>query len=179
MFDEISKRPLFNPTRAPAPKEEPPPPAPPQEAPPPPEQPAQVALNANDFTLLAIASSEDGKTAVVRSNADAKVFHLKQGETISDLEVLEVGDRGIKLGKDGQTIELEMFVKAPPPAPGVDASGEPPADQQQATEGPVQQPDAAAQQATEGPVQQPDVAKQPDPRQMRQRPPPPLDVQKQ
>ncbi len=115
---DIAKRPLFNPTRAPAEQ--------PQQAPEPvaeqpqqpvTEEPAQSVLNPGDYTLLAIASDGAGAMAVVRANATNEVFHVKRGQAFSNLDVVEIGMRDITLGRGGQTMKLELF-KTPAPIGG-------------------------------------------------------------
>jgi hypothetical protein len=107
-FSEIVDRPLFNPTRAPAAIEPPAEPEPVVETAPP---PAEVTINPGDFTLMAIASDGNVMTAVVRSNVSNEVFHLKPGQLISDLQVVEIGPREITLAKQGQSFKLELFQK--------------------------------------------------------------------
>jgi hypothetical protein len=114
----ISERPLFNPSRAPAPQEQ-------QVATEPAEvpvdQPEQKTFNPDEFTLLAVSSSATGKIALVRRNTTNEIFHIKEGESLSDWQVVAVGDRQISVGIDGQTVELKMFGKR------LDVPGQPPA----------------------------------------------------
>jgi hypothetical protein len=102
------ERPLFNPSRAPAPKQQEPAPVPVVTA-----EPIVVenTLNTNDFTLLAVASNAVDKTAVVRQNSTAEVFHLKPGQLLSGWEVLVVDEREITLGQQGKSFQLKLFQK--------------------------------------------------------------------
>ncbi len=113
MLNEIVDRPLFNPSRAPAEKAEPPAePAPVVTAEP---ETVDDGINAEEFTLLAVASDGLETRAIVRSNASNEIFHLKEGEYLADLQVMAVGNRDITLGRNGQSVRLELFQK---PAPG-------------------------------------------------------------
>jgi hypothetical protein len=121
---EMIERPLFNPTRRPAPEEPPPPPPPPPAAEP--EQPVvEHTVNPEDFTLLAVASNAGGKTALVRWNSANQVVRVKQGGALSDLQVIEVNDREVTLGRDGQSFKLKMFeTPATPADPATDPNTE-------------------------------------------------------
>lgn len=112
-LEEITNRPLFNPLRRPAP---PPPPAV-AEAPEVAEPVQEAGINPEDFALLAIASGDFGRTAVVRWNPTNEVLHLKLGQQLSGWEITEVGDREVTIGRDGKTLVLKLFQKpAQPPA---------------------------------------------------------------
>jgi hypothetical protein len=118
-------RPLFNPSRAPAPKQQEPAPVPVVTT-----EPVVVenAFNSDDFTLLAVASNATDKTAVVRQNSTAEVFHLKSGQLLSGWEVLVVDEREITLGQQGKSFQLKLFQKpaadAPQPAGEVESTGD-------------------------------------------------------
>lgn len=104
MLSEMVDRPLFNPSRAPTPKE--PPPVAVIET-----QPDTQAADMDpaDFTLLAVASSDAGKTAVVRQNSTNQVFHLTEGQSLSDWKVMAVSEREIILGQGEKTFQLKLF----------------------------------------------------------------------
>ena len=104
MLSEMVDRPLFNPSRAPAPKE--PPPVAVIET-----QPDTQAADMDpaDFTLLAVASSDAGKTAVVRQNSTNQVFHLTEGQSLADWKVMAVSEREITLGQGEKTFQLKLF----------------------------------------------------------------------
>lgn len=123
-LDEIVARPLFNPSRAPAPKQEPSAPAPFVEV----EAAGTVesAIDPADFTLLAVASDGTERIALVRWNSANQVFHLKEGERLSDLQVLQVGERDIVFGRDGNSFELRLFEK-PTRSPDGESADAPPA----------------------------------------------------
>jgi len=120
-FAEIVDRPLFNPTRTP-----PPPPvqdAEPAEvagpAPPAPEESAKP----EDFTLLAVAVADDSRIAMLRWNKTNEVFHLKQGQFLSDWELRSVGEREVTIGRNDVSFSLKLFerarrLEAPPLAQG-------------------------------------------------------------
>jgi hypothetical protein len=111
-LDEITNRPLFNPLRKPAP---PPPPAA-ADAPVEAEPVQEAGVNPDDFALLAIASGDFGRTAVVRWNPTNEVSHLKLGQQLSGWEITEVGDREVTIGRDGKILVLKLFEKpAQPP----------------------------------------------------------------
>lgn len=105
----IVERPLFNPTRAPAPA---PPPAPVEEAP-----PVQVAdpvvaaapVNPEDFTFIAVASGDGERTAVLRWNPTGEVFHLRKGEAMLEWQVASIGARDVKLERGDQSLDLKLF----------------------------------------------------------------------
>ena len=122
-FGEIVDRPLFNPTRAP-----PPPPveniAPVEAAAPAP--PPQDSAQAQDFTLLAIAIADDSRIALVRSNKTNEVFHLKQGQYLSDWELRSVGEKEVTIGRNEESFSLKLFDRARPigARPPVQGDGE-------------------------------------------------------
>jgi general secretion pathway protein N len=120
-FAEIVDRPLFNPTRTPPP--------PPVEdvaaaevagpAPPAPEGSAKP----EDFTLLAVAIDDDTRIAMLRWNKTNEVFHLKQGQFLSDWELRSVGEREVTIARNDVSFSLKLFerarrVEAPPLAQG-------------------------------------------------------------
>lgn len=117
--NEITARPLFNPTRAPAPA---PAPEPVQvEAPKAEPEPEVAKINPDDFTLLAIATGVNGPTAVIRWNPTGEVFRLKRGQTMTGFQVAAIGNRELTVSRDGQSVELKLFQKPaqipiPPPA---------------------------------------------------------------
>jgi general secretion pathway protein N len=110
-FAEIVDRPLFNPTRAPPPAVEEaaaaevvePAPADPQDS-----------AKPEDFTLLAIAIADDARIAVVRWNKTNEVFHLKQGQFLSDWELRSVGEKEVTIGRDDTAFSLKLFERARP-----------------------------------------------------------------
>ena len=119
-LSEMVDRPLFNPSRAPAKKE----PLPEPEVEPVVEAEPAVAVDMVDpgeFTLLAVASDGNDKTAVVRSNSNNEIFHLKPGEFLSGLQVMQVGHRDITLARQGQSFKLELFQRPESAAPQADA----------------------------------------------------------
>lgn len=105
LLSEMTARPLFNPSRAPAPVAETPPPEPVVT-----EAPAvEDAFNADDYILVAIGSGVGGAVAVIRRNSTNEVFHLKQGELLSEWEIKQVGLREITIARDDRTVELKLF----------------------------------------------------------------------
>lgn len=115
-LSEITERPLFNPTRAPAEAQQ----EVATETAAVPETPViDNSINPDDFTLLAVADNSENKIALVRRNSTNEIFHLKEGQTFSDWQVLAVGDRQITLGLNGNTVDLKMFGRRTdvPPAP--------------------------------------------------------------
>jgi hypothetical protein len=114
-FDEIVGRPLFNPTRTP-------PPAAveditPVEVTETAQAAPQESAQAKDFTLLAIAIADDSKIAMVRWNKTNEVFHLKQGQYLSDWELRAVGEKEVTIGRNEETFSLRLFERARPAAP--------------------------------------------------------------
>jgi hypothetical protein len=104
MLSEMVDRPLFNPSRASAPKE--PPPVAVIEAQP---ETEPVGSDLADFTLLAVASSDAGKTAVVRRNSTNEVFHVSEGQSLSDWKIIAVSEREITVGRNEKTFQLKLF----------------------------------------------------------------------
>jgi hypothetical protein len=162
-LSEMVARPLFNPTRAPAPKV--------QQAAPVvvPEAPfVEETINPGDFTLLAVASNKEGRTAVVRRNTTSEVFHLKLGQFLSDWQVLELGDRDMTLGRQDQSFQLKLFQAR------VGAAAQPPAEIN-ATNQPAAEDNAASQPVPDDAASQPvpdDAASQPIPQDDATNPPP-------
>lgn len=118
-FAEIVDRPLFNPTRTPPPVEDA---APAQVAGPAPPAPEESA-KPEDFTLLAVAVADDSRIAMLRWNKTNEVFHLKQGQFLSDWELRSVGEREVTIGRNDVSFSLKLFerarrLEAPPLAQG-------------------------------------------------------------
>jgi hypothetical protein len=113
-LSELTDRPLFNPTRAPAAEAVVPQPAPIQTA----VATAATAVGPppGDFTLQAVASGENGQYAVVRDNTSGTVFHIKEGQPIDDWQVKEVGVRDITLMRQDRLLQLKLF-DSPPEVP--------------------------------------------------------------
>ncbi len=121
-FGEIVERPLFNPTRAPQPVEE----SAPAQVAEPVAAPPQDTAKARDFTLLAIAIAGDTRIAMVRWNKTNEVFHLKQGQYLSDWELQSVGEKEVTIGRDEESFALKLFEGARPAGirPPVQGDGE-------------------------------------------------------
>ena len=120
-FAAIVERPLFNPTRRPAP-----PPAPevepvvelPDE--PPPAVVAEPEVKPEDFSLLAITAVDGTATALVRWNPTNQVYQVKQGQPVSDWQLVKIGALDVTLGRDGKTLQLKLFQNfGPAPPSGV------------------------------------------------------------
>lgn len=118
-FAEIVNRPLFNPTRTPPPPrvEDVAPAAVAQPTPP------EDTAKAEDFTLLAVAIDDDARIAMLRWNKTNEVFHLKQGQFLSDWELRSIGEREVTIARDDVSFSLKLFerarrVEAPPTAQG-------------------------------------------------------------
>lgn len=125
-FEDMIKRPLFNPSRAPAPV-----PEPPDDEEPPPEAveatpPVEETVNPNDFALLGIASRDGSWTVVMRWNPSNEIHRLKHGSEIQGWSLTDVTPQKVRLSRNGKDIDIKMFQNlAPPPgqtAPGLDPS---------------------------------------------------------
>ena len=143
-FTAIVERPLFNPTRRPAP-----PPAPEVEPvvelseEPPPAVAAEPEVKPEDFSLLAITSVDGTATALVRWNPTNQVYQVKQGQPVSDWQLLKIGALDVTLGRDGKTLQLKLFQTfGPAPPAGVNLMNpggvQPPADVEAIVEPPPQ-----------------------------------------
>ncbi len=110
-FAEIVDRPLFNPTRTPPPPVEDAAPA--QVAGPAPPAPEESA-KPEDFTLLAVAVADDARIAMLRWNKTNEVFHLKQGQFLSDWELRSVGEKEVTIGRNDVSFSLKLFERARP-----------------------------------------------------------------
>jgi hypothetical protein len=124
-FSETVRRPLFRSTRRPLPTE---PTVEPMPEPATPETEAapvteDVQIDPADFALLAVSSYDGQRVAVVRQNSLNQTFHVREGEDMSGLRVISVGDREITIGKDGQSLAISMF--ATPSAAPTDAGVNP------------------------------------------------------
>jgi len=106
-FAELVDRPLFNPTRAGAPKVEPEAPEPVVETPPP--EVEKTAATAADFTLMAVSISDAGTIAMVRVNRTNEVFRLKPGQYLLDWTVSSIEPREMTLKRDAEDISLKLF----------------------------------------------------------------------
>ena len=117
-FAEIVDRPLFNPTRTPPVEAA----GPVQDAAPAPRAPEESA-KPEDFTLLAVAVADDARIAMLRWNKTNEVFHLKQGQFLSDWELRSVGEKEVTIGRNDVSFSLKLFerarrLEAPPLAQG-------------------------------------------------------------
>ncbi len=114
-LDAILERPLFNPTRAPAPPA--PPPAPVEKAPPVMADPvaAEEPVNPKDFTFIAVASGDGQPIAVLRWNPTGEIFHLRKGEAMLEWQVASIGARDVQLSRGGQSLDLKLFDRPVPP----------------------------------------------------------------
>jgi hypothetical protein len=124
-FDEMLRRPLFNPTRAPAP----PPPEPvgePQQAtveqaPPAAEEPVRP----EDFALLGIASKDGMWSVVMRWNPSNEIHRLKTGDEIQGWSLAEITPQKVKLSRNGTMLDISMFQNlAPPPGQASELDGQ-------------------------------------------------------
>lgn len=143
-FTAIVERPLFNPTRRPAP-----PPAPEVEPAELPEEPlpavaAMPEVKPEDFSLLAITAVDGTATALVRWNPTNQVYHVKQGQPVSDWQLMKIGALDVTLGRDGKTLQLKLFQTFGPAAPPAGVSimnpggAQPPVDDESVVEPPPQ-----------------------------------------
>jgi hypothetical protein len=120
-FADIAARPLFNPTRAPAPE------AAPQEVP---EDvatveeapPAEPPSNPEDFTLLGIAAKDGVWSVVMRWNPTNEVFRLSTGGDIQGWTVAEITPQQVTVNRGDQTLDIRMFHQKGP-GPGGQAQG--------------------------------------------------------
>lgn len=111
-------RPLFNKTRQPRPAAQPEQP----EAPPveqavveetPDEEPAEDLPQPGDYSLLAVASGPGRRVAAVKINESNLVVYVSQGQAIAKWEVLDVGEREVRIGRDEKSITLKLFAGEP------------------------------------------------------------------
>lgn len=104
-LNEMIERPLFNPTRAPAV-------APVAAVAEPVEEPVpepEDSTGPQDFTLLGMASREGIWTAVIRLNKTNEIFHLKQGEAMSEWTFSAVAAHEVTLSNNEKSIQLKLF----------------------------------------------------------------------
>lgn len=109
-FSTIVERPLFNPTRAGRPQVAEAPPPVPVEQPP---QATEEAVTAADFTLMAVAGTDTTRVALVRWEKTGEVYHLKQGDLLSDWTLSKIEPREIVLDRNGTVLSLKLFVATP------------------------------------------------------------------
>jgi hypothetical protein len=107
-------RPLFNQSRqnrpAPPPEQPDPPPVEQveiEEAPA--EPPAEDLPQPSDYSLLAVSSGPDKRIAAVRINESNTVVYVSRGQAVSKWNVMEVGERDIKIGAGENFIVLKLF----------------------------------------------------------------------
>ena len=111
-FAATLESPLFNPGRAPRPQELPAEPSLPPE--PPPEMPVSATgPSADDFDLVAIAASPQGRVAAVRQASTGEVLYLREGQPLDAWRVLSLGDRAIVIGTPESSITLSLFDDEP------------------------------------------------------------------
>lgn len=147
-FNAIVERPLFNPTRRPAPPPQPvvQPVEAEQPSEPPPTEASQPDVKPEDFTLLGITSVDGTATALVRWNPTNQIYHAKQDQLVSDWHLRSIGALDVTLERDGQTLQLKLFqtfgTAAPPPAQGLQDPSvmQPAPDDRPAQQPPPQQP---------------------------------------
>lgn len=124
-FDEMLQRPLFNPTRAPAP----PPPEPVVEQPQAAVEEAPLAaeepVRPEDFALLGIASKDGAWSVVMRWNPSNEIHRLKTGDEIQGWSLAEITSQKVKLSRNGTMLDISMFQNlAPPPGQASEMEGE-------------------------------------------------------
>ena len=115
-LNEIVERPLFNPSRTGPPK------LAGAELQPVVEQPVEAPDDQSkpeDFTLLAIAGSDETRVALVRWNKTNETYRLKSGQYLSDWQLTAVDLRAVSLQRDDTVFTLKLFDgrKTPPPPP--------------------------------------------------------------
>jgi hypothetical protein len=103
-LNEMIERPLFNPTRAPAAAPVAEVAEPVDEAPEP-----EDSTGPQDFTLLGMASRDGIWTAVIRLNKTNEIFHLKQGEAMSEWTFSAVAAHEVTLSNNEKSIQLKLF----------------------------------------------------------------------
>lgn len=114
-FADIAARPLFNPTRAPAPdlqpQEDPEDVATVEEAP-----PTEAPSTPEDFTLLGIAAKNGVWSVVMRWNPTNEVFRLTTGGDIQGWTVAEITPQQVTVNRGDQTLDIRMFQQKGPGA---------------------------------------------------------------
>jgi hypothetical protein len=105
-FAEIVKRPLFNPSRAPAPEPVAPEPEPVVTEQPPPEEPP---VNPEDFVVLGIAERDGRWTVVMRWNPTNEIHRLASGDEVEGWTLASIAPRQVTFTKDGEDLSIKMF----------------------------------------------------------------------
>lgn len=133
-FTAIVDKPLFNPSRQARPAE---PVAPPPveqpvvEQPPPPPPPPQ-GPGPDDYKLLGVSLGPDGRIAALRVASSGEVVYLRQGESVDNWSVVDVGERSVAIGSPESPVTYSMFANTDagspdggPPAPAVGGQAQP------------------------------------------------------
>lgn len=119
-YGQTLQRPLFVPTRRPAPPIPPPPPPPP---------PPKPTMQKGQFQLMGVIILSESSIAFLRENTGGKTHRVKKGQSINGLLVKDVTRDSVELAQYDDT---EMLVVKIQPSPKQEAS-------------PKQEPPAAAQ----------------------------------
>jgi hypothetical protein len=106
LYPETAARPLFTPTRRPAP-----------------EAVAPSAFNRGQFVLLGIIVAGNSRTALLREKSSGRIHRVEQGREVGGLKVAEIEREQVKLTQGAESEVLSLQVLKPPPGAGAAPGG--------------------------------------------------------
>jgi hypothetical protein len=105
-YPETAARPLFTPTRRPAP-----------------EAVAPSTFNRGQFVLQGIIVAGNTRTALLREKSSGRINRVEQGRDIGGLKVAEIDREAVTLTQGPESEVLSLQVLKPAPAPGAAPGG--------------------------------------------------------
>lgn len=126
-YPETVARPLFTPTRRPAPPQ---------------AVAAAAAFNRGQFQLLGVIIAGNSKTAMLREKASGKIHRVEQGREVNGIKVASIERETVTLAQGGETEVVPMQVQKGTPATAAAASAAGPFSQAQGAPGQPMQPGA-------------------------------------
>lgn len=109
-YPEVVARPLFTPTRRPAPPQ---------------AVAAASAFNRGQFQLLGVIMAGNSKTAMLREKSNGKIHRVEQGREVNGIKVASIDREAVTLAQGGETevVPLQVQKGAPGTAAAASAAG--------------------------------------------------------
>ncbi len=111
-YPETAARPLFSPTRRPAP---------------PVVAAAQPTMQRGQFVLLGVTIAGDTRIAMLRERSSGRIHRVEKGREVNGLKVAEIERESVTLAAGAENEIMNLTVQKPGAAPGQPASAAAPA----------------------------------------------------
>ncbi|MGE5097629.1 MAG: hypothetical protein ACM3SO_21005, partial [Betaproteobacteria bacterium] len=95
-YPEVVARPLFTPTRRPAPPQ---------------AVAAAQAFNRGQFQLLGVIMAGNSKTAMLREKSNGKIHRVEQGREVNGIKVASIDREAVTLAQGGETEVVPLQVQ--------------------------------------------------------------------